>query len=77
MHKELRDNLLRNLVGEQKEALQDYLQEMIDDVGNLENNKPSDWSEVVGREWAIKKLREMFKFLNPIVSEKGTRENYR
>jgi len=42
-------------------AIKDWLQEAIDDIGNID--KAENWSDTVGRRKAKNKLKELFSFL--------------
>jgi DNA-binding transcriptional regulator GbsR (MarR family) len=62
MNKEDRDQILENLAkNRQGEALLDWITEEIQNLSDVEKFKT--WDETLGKQYAVKLLRKLFKFL--------------
>jgi len=60
MNKEIRDNILKGLAESAKEgeAMRDLIQEKIDELSDIMSIRAGE-TELVGRQFAIKKLKEI------------------
>jgi len=60
MNKELRETQIESLASSsQGEALREYISEKLTELSDI--SKAIDWDDVKGRQWAIKKLKDIFR----------------
>ena len=76
MNKELRDNLLKSLNQQIKDCLSSFLEEHLELLSDISRRTPENWEEVLGRQYAVKTLRDIFKFLNPDKKKNSDKSSY-
>lgn len=75
MDKHLRDNLLKGMSSRTEgEALKDWLDESEARIRDVETCKTE--AEMLGRQFALKEIHKLFKFLYPVSTPKGGKVDY-